>query len=368
LCATAAADPTLHLLAEYALPQDGDHLLILGAGCGLLAAWATNRAVLGRLVLSDTHSAALDRAAATLQRNRRVAYELLPLAQLGELDAQCFDIILVDIAVQSNSKALSAALLAAGRALKAGGRIYVAGAKTQGIGAVKRQVAELFGAAGTLGYRKGVHVFAATRPAAWEAAGYSLAGEEQPETVDIALRGQAVRLALRDGVFARGGLDDGTRLLLETLDVRPTDRALDLGCGGGIVGLLLARLAPLGHVDLVDSDLAAVALARANLQANGITNAAVYAGDGFHALPGTRYELIVTNPPFHIGRRQTSAVARAFIAGAARALRDGGRFYVVANRFLAYERDMLAAFGDVREIAGDGRYKVLLALQPLQLA
>src|SRR6185503_7360853 len=109
-----------------------------------------------------------------------------------------------------------------------------------------------------------------------------------------------------------------------------------------------------------DSDMAALALARENLRANGILNAAVHAGDGVAAAPGAPYDLIATNPPFHLGRHQTTIVAQQFIAAAPGALRPGGRFYLVANRFLPYERDMLEAFGNVHEVAGDGRYKVLL--------
>jgi 16S rRNA (guanine1207-N2)-methyltransferase len=249
-------------------------------------------------------------------------------------------------------------LRAAGRVLRPGGRLYVAGAKSQGIGAIKTRLTEIFGAAGTLGYRKGVHVVAVTRPARWADA------EAAPhETIEVTLRGHAFRLALREGVFARGALDDGTRMLIEAVEVRPDDRALDLGCGGGIVGMLLARLAPRGHVDLVDSDTTAVALARENLRANQIGNAAVCAGDGLDALPGATFDLIATNPPFHLGRRQTTEIARRFIAAATGALRAGGRLYVVANRFLPYERDMLDAFGDLREVAGDRCYKVLRAIR-----
>jgi 16S rRNA (guanine1207-N2)-methyltransferase len=166
---------------------------------------------------------------------------------------------------------------------------------------------------------------------------------------------------LRDGVFARGGLDDGTRMLIEALEVRPTDRALDLGCGGGLVGLLMARLASRGHVDLLDSDTTAVALARRNLLANEISNAAAHVGDGVGAAPGAPYDLIATNPPFHLGRRQMPIIAQQFIAAAPRALAPGGHFLLVANRFLPYERDMLEAFGNVQEVAGDRRYKVLFA-------
>jgi 16S rRNA (guanine1207-N2)-methyltransferase len=357
LCLADAADPANHLLAEYAALRAGDAVLVLGAGCGLLAAWATTRIAPGRLLLYDTYSSALDRAGATLTRNGCRGYELLPIEQLKELAAETFDIVLVNSAFQANSKALAAALRAAGRALRPGGRLYVAGAKAQGIGAIKSRLEESFGAAGTLGYRKGVHVVAATRPEQLTA----LSATPQ-ETIDVDVRGHTFRLSLRDGVFARGGLDDGTRMLLEALDVRPADRALDLGCGGGLVGLLLARLAPQGHVDLLDSDMAAVALAHENLRANAIANAAAHVGDGVSAAPGAPYDLIATNPPFHLGRRQTPIIAQQFIAAAPHALAPGGRFCLVANRFLPYERDMLEAFGNVREVVGDGRYKVLLAI------
>jgi 16S rRNA G1207 methylase RsmC len=261
LCVADADDPANRLLAENAALHAGDRVLVLGVGCGLLAAWAAARTAPGRLILSDTHSALLDRASATLSHNGRAGYELLPAERLNDLAAGTLDTALANSAFQSSSKALAAALWAAGRALRPGGRLYVAGAKAQGIGAIKSRMAEIFGASGTLGYRKGVHVVVATRPERWDEldAGPS-------EATEIVVRGHAFRLALRDGVFARGGLDAGTRMLLEAIDVRPGDRALDLGCGGGIVGMLIARLAPQGHVDLVDSDTAAVALARENLR------------------------------------------------------------------------------------------------------
>jgi 16S rRNA (guanine1207-N2)-methyltransferase len=357
LCDADADDPANRLLADYAALHPSDRVLVLGAGCGLLAAWAAAQVAPGRLIISDTHSAALNRAAATLRHNNRTGYDLLPAERVAELEAGGLDAALVNSAFQSSSKALAELLRAAGRALKLGGMLYVAGAKAQGIGAIKTRMTEIFGAASTLAYRKGVHVVAAARPEHWAAETTAA----PCETISVTVRGHSFHASLRDGVFARGGLDDGTRMLLEAVEVRPNDRALDLGCGSGIIGMLLARLAPAGHVDLVDSDSAAVALARDNLITNVIANATASVGDRIGAAPGTAYDLIATNPPFHLGRRQTTAIARAFIADAARALRPAGRFYLVANRFLPYEPNIEAAFGNVREVAGDGRYKVLLA-------
>lgn len=358
-CDDDGRDPANRLLVEYAPVGPGDRVLLLGAGCGLLAAWLARRIAPGHLTISDVHSTALDRAAGTLRRNGCAGFDVLPADRLGELSECTLAAALVNSAFQSSAGALGEMLEAVGRALRVGGRLYVAGARAKGIGAIKARMAEIFGASATLGYRKGVHVVVATRPEGWAATLVA----RPVETIVVTVREHTFQLALREGVFARGGLDDGTRMLLEALDVWPTDAALDLGCGGGIVGMLLARLAPESHVDLVDSDALAVGLARHNLAINGIANATVHCGDGISALPGATFDLIATNPPFHLGLRQTTGVARQFIADSARALRPAGRFYLVANRFLPYERDIASAFGNVREVAGDGRYKVLAGIR-----
>jgi len=356
LCEYDVSDPANQLLAEYATCNPGDQVLLLGVGCGLLAAWVARRIAPGLLILSDSHSAALERTARTLRRNGIDGYTVLPADRLAELAEGQLAVALVNSAFQSSTRALNDILDAVGRALRPGGRVYVAGAKSKGIGAIKSHLAERFGAAATLGYRKAVHVVVATRQTAtWADA--TAAGP--PETTTVSIRDFTFQLTLRDGIFARGGLDDGTRLLLQALELRPDADTLDLGCGGGILGMTLARLAPQGHATLVDSDTSAVGLARHNLAVNGIHNATVCLGDSIDAVPGATFDLIATNPPFHQGRRQTTEIALQFIADAARMLRPGGRFYLVANRFLPYERAIIMAFGNVREVLGDGRFKVL---------
>jgi 16S rRNA (guanine1207-N2)-methyltransferase len=355
-CEDDARDPANELLAEYAACHPGDSALLLGVGCGLLAAWVARRIAPGPLILSDSHSAALERTVRTLRQNGIDGYTILPADRLAELAESELAVALVNSAFQSSTRALNDILDAVGRGLRPGGRVYVAGAKSKGIAAIKTHLAERFGAAATLGYRKAVHVVVATRQTAiWADA----IAARPAETTTVSIRDFAFQLTLRDGIFARGGLDDGTRLLIQALAPRPDDAALDLGCGGGVLGMTLARLVPQGHVTLIDSDTSAVALARQNLAVNGIRNATVCLGDGIQAVPGATFDLIATNPPFHQGRRQTTAIALQFIADAAQALRPGGRFYLVANRFLPYERAILLAFGNVREVLGDGRFKIL---------
>jgi 16S rRNA (guanine1207-N2)-methyltransferase len=124
--------------------------------------------------------------------------------------------------------------------------------------------------------------------------------------------------------------------------------------------MAIARRDPAAALTLVDSNVVAVATARRNLELNGIAGRAL-ASDGVAAVAGETFDLVATNPPFHIGRARTDAVARRFISEAHGVLRPGGAFWLVANRFLRYEPHLEATFGNVAERAGDARFKVLVA-------
>ncbi|MFZ0891280.1 MAG: methyltransferase [Thermoplasmata archaeon] len=140
-------------------------------------------------------------------------------------------------------------------------------------------------------------------------------------------RGELLTFLVDAGIFASHGLDPGTALLIENLEVRPTDQVLDLGCGWGAIGIAAAKSAPQGHVLLTDVNRRAVGLARSNIARNGIENADARVGPLYRPVREERFDVIATNPPYHVGR----AAILQILEGAPGFLRPGGRLVIVGK-------------------------------------
>ena len=129
------------------------------------------------------------------------------------------------------------------------------------------------------------------------------------------------------GVFSRDGLDTGTRALLEALPPL-SGRVLDLGCGWGALGGVLAKVYPQARFVLSDINARAVELARRNLRENGLGNAEAVCGDGFAAVEG-KFDWILTNPPIRAGKQ----VIYALFAQAKDFLAPGGKMCIRDSRY-----------------------------------
>jgi len=140
-------------------------------------------------------------------------------------------------------------------------------------------------------------------------------------------RGEMLTFAVDAGVFSSHGLDPGTALLIEHLKLGAADRVLDLGCGWGAVGVAAAKASPRGSVVLTEVNRRAARLARQNLERNHIGNAEVRVGAFFEPVPGERFDVIATNPPYRIGRERILAL----LTEARDHLTPGGRLVLVGK-------------------------------------
>ena len=160
------------------------------------------------------------------------------------------------------------------------------------------------------------------------------------------------------GVFSRDGLDAGTRVLLEALPPL-SGRVLDLGCGWGALGGVLAKKWAEARFVLTDVNGRAAALAERNLRMNGLTNFEVVCGDGFSAVEG-KFDWIVTNPPIRAGKQ----VIYALFAEAKNYLAPGGALALVIRTqqgAKSAERYLRGIYKSVETLDVSGGYRVLAA-------
>lgn len=86
-------------------------------------------------------------------------------------------------------------------------------------------------------------------------------------------------------------------LALERIPVNAAARVLDLGTGSGAIAVALAKARPQARLTAVDVDYAALTVARGNTRRHRVS-VRFFCGDWFGALPGERFDLIVSNPPY----------------------------------------------------------------------
>jgi len=328
----------------------GDQVLILNSAADPFVPVIAKQLSTGTITLAEDNIAALQSAQSALEQELSAGkqnFGHIPFHKLiSHHPAATMDVAIMNLLYQPGNSWIAYGLRVAAYALKPGGHLYVVGAKNRGVLSITKQMQAHFGNVETLAISKGQRVVRSTRVA------------RQQEQDTVILPGDAL---LAQAAFAGGKLDEGTQLLLEALEVHTTDTALDIGCGAGFIGIHIAHLACKGIVTMVDASLAAVDAAQYMIEQSGLTNIKVLPSDGAQAVLSQRFDLVVTNPPFHLGGIQTTQVAERFIREAAQVLRPRGRLYLVANRFLKYEPEMRACFRVVEEVKGNTRYKVLRA-------
>ncbi len=247
--------------------------------------------------------------------------------------------------------------------LEPGGRLYIAGAKNTGIRTRAETMYQWFGNGEMVGVTASHRVARALKRSGspppppgdyhtWQEAGF-------------AARGQEWRYVTKPGVFSWRRLDAGTRRLMAQLEVRDGERVLDLGCGAGQVGLVAAGLARGVEVVMVDDYLPAVRAAQRTAELNGLESFAVYPSDAGSAVIGERFDVVATNPPFHVGPGVEYDVAAQFIEDARDVLDAKGRLYLVSNTFIPYDQQMEPMFRRVQVLHEDPQFKVIMGARPV---
>ena len=130
-----------------------------------------------------------------------------------------------------------------------------------------------------------------------------------------------------NGVFSKDRFDYGTRVLLNSVDIdKLSGNVLDLGCGLGVVGIILGTFNKGINIDMVDINERAIDLAKNNLVLNNV-KANVFVSDIYSNIDN-KYDFIITNPPIRAGKE----VVRKFLLGGYDYLNDNGILYFVMRK------------------------------------
>lgn len=222
------------------------------------------------------------------------------------------------------------------------GRLYIAGDRAAGIERYERCLEEHAAHVGTLCREGGCRVVEATQDGEIDRPAFVTR-----QTVSACVDGIDLTMVTEPGLFSPGGLDDGTRCLLETATVEDGETVLDLACGYGPVGAYAAATAD-ADVILTDDNLRATACTEATLDATGV-DGQVRTADCLRGVD-TYVDRVLCNPPTHAG----SGVLSELFSGVGRLLAAGGELSVVHHRTLDLDQ-YLAPVGRVvdRETGGE---------------
>jgi 16S rRNA (guanine1207-N2)-methyltransferase len=187
--------------------------------------------------------------------------------------------------------------------------------------------------------------------------------KSDPKEWSTALRGKTLKFKTDAGVFSKGEVDFGSRVLAEAFVLPESEGAiLDVGCGYGPIGLSIAASFPERSIHMIDVNERALSLAAVNAERNDIANVKIYPSDALSAVVEKGFAAILTNPPIRAGKETVFN----FYEGAFSKLVTGGELWVVIQKKQGapstIER-LEELFGNVESVVKKKGYYILRAVK-----
>ena len=146
--------------------------------------------------------------------------------------------------------------------------------------------------------------------------------------ITIKFKDKYYKVYTDNGVFSKDKLDYGTKLLLETITKNKlVGNILDLGCGYGIIGIILASIYPNISIDMCDITDRAINLSKENTTNLNLSNTNIFKSNIYEDI-SNKYNYIITNPPIRAGKD----ILRKFLFGAKNYLKENGELWFVMRK------------------------------------
>lgn len=238
--------------------------------------------------------------------------------------------------------------------VKPGGLIIIAGDKKLGVDSFRKRSDQIATSIDRLSKNHAV--------AYWLARPEAIDGETTQSLIPEQKRVDG-RFWTKAGMFSHGEIDRGSALLVPHLKNIAFGHVADLGAGWGyLTASCLDNPAKITRIDLYEADYEALEIAKSNLTELNSPMPLHYYWHDVASEPMTEiYDTVISNPPFHTGRNTDISLGQSFITAAAKRLKSGGRFLMVANRQLPYEAVLKQHFRQVMPLTDKDGFKVIEA-------
>lgn len=335
--------PALELLLKKLPPLSG-YCLDASATAGALAVllgWKGG-------VVVDSSCASLRAATANLREHKHLTLLAAPLWAAPKTQ---FDALVSILPSDKGTIRVEAECLGIHHCLKPEGLAYVVMHKDQGAKRYESQLTKYFKQLKVVAKDKG-----------WRLLQLSEKNPLEHLHKPLSFEASGLKLQAEPGVYAAGKLDPGTEFFLASYDLKDVagKEILDLGCGYGLIALKAALAG--AQTTALDDDLLAVQSTYHNAKTYGLDIRCLHSDINSELKETELFDLVLTNPPFHIGRGVRLELPQAFIAAAHKHLKIGGELLLVANKALAYE-PLLEGFSYWEKLASNQAFKVLRAIK-----
>ncbi|HAJ77818.1 MAG TPA: class I SAM-dependent methyltransferase, partial [Clostridiales bacterium] len=108
-----------------------------------------------------------------------------------------------------------------------------------------------------------------------------------------------------DDVFSKDNVDYGTFVLLKAIAKNATiyGDVLDIGCGYGVIGIVLSKLYPDIKITQSDVNETALMLTRNNIKVNNVNNIKKVVKSNAYENIEENFDFIISNPPIKAGKK-----------------------------------------------------------------
>lgn len=168
-----------------------------------------------------------------------------------------------------------------------------------------------------------------------------------------------------NGVFSKSKVDFGTDLMLNEFLKKNRNlksegiKILDIGCGYGVVSVILKSFYPEASVTLSDVNERALKLSEENLKKYNINGYEIIKSNVFEKIEG-KFDMILSNPPIRAGK---DTIFKIYTEAYEHLNKDGEFYCVIQTKHGAKstQKKLVEIFGNCDTVTIDGGYRIFLS-------